>query len=154
MKMRQRVIILCASLLILLSACSKPRSEAIAVCPVLPRSEAVPADPCDPFDETEAAVCVEWVDFVSHDGHIYESDMPRRTVNIFKIGAKLGEVTLNPLSYMSGEEWDEWQREKRTLTQGCASFLPVGSEFYAVKGDERSIAVKADGKYYLYTRSD
>ena len=143
MKRRQRGSILCAAaLLLLLSACSKPRSEAVS------------ADSCDPSAETEVAVLVDWVDFVSHDGHIYASDMPRSTVSVFKIGARLGEVTFNPPSSMSGEEWDEWEREKRALTQGCASFLPVGSEFYAVKGDERSIAVKSEGKYYLYTRSD
>lgn len=99
-------------------------------------------------------VCIDWTDFVSYGGALYRGDLGQTTVSVFKIGNKLGEVTLKAPAQMSGEEWETWQRERRELSEGCASMHEPGTAFYAVRGDDGAIAVRSGGKYYLYRRSE
>ena len=100
--------------------------------------------------ETEpigSAICVDWMDFIRVGGVVYDGGWEDREVDRSRIGEKLGEILYNVKSYYESEE-ELQQADKRDFT---AAFRPIGSEIFAVKDDENSIAVLHNGKYYLYS---
>ena len=103
--------------------------------------------------ETEpigSAICVDWMDFIRVGGVVYDGGWEDREVDRSRIGEKLGEILYTVKSYYESEE-ELQQADKRDFT---AAFRPIGSEIFAVKDEENSIAVLHNGKYYLYTRND
>lgn len=97
----------------------------------------------------QTSVCVDWMDFIRVNGVVYDGGWENREVDESRIGEKLGEILYTVKSYYESEE-ELQQADKRDFT---AAFRPIGSEIFAVKDDENSIAVLDNGKYYLYTRN-
>ena len=98
---------------------------------------------------TYTSVLIDWMDFVRVGGIVYDGGWENREVDESRIGEKLGEILYTVKSYYESEE-ELQQADKRDFT---AAFRPIGSEIFAVKDDENSIAVLDNGKYYLYTRN-
>lgn len=98
-------------------------------------------------EPTYTSVLVDWMDFVRVGGIVYDGGWENREVDESRIGEKLGEILYTVKSYYESEE-ELQQADKRDFT---AAFRPIGSEIFALKDDENSIAVLDNGKYYLYT---
>ena len=97
--------------------------------------------------EIMTSILVDWSDFVRVNGVAYDGGWENREVDVSRIGEKLGEVLYTVKSYYESEE-EFRQADKHDFT---AAFRPIGSEIFAVKDDENSIAVLDGGKYYLYS---
>ena len=100
--------------------------------------------------ETEIEILVDWSDFVRVNGISYNGHFENRVIDGSRVGEKLGEILYRvKSSYSSHEEMNA--ASNRDFT---ASFRPIGSEIFAIKDDEDSIAVLDGGKYYLYTHKE
>ena len=99
-------------------------------------------------EPTGTAICVDWMDFIRVNGVVYDGGWENREVDESRIGEKLGEILYTVKSYYESEE-EFQQADKRDFT---AAFRSIGSEIFAVKDDENSIAVLDGGKYYLYSQ--
>ncbi len=100
--------------------------------------------------ETEIEILVDWSDFVRVNGISYNGHFENRVIDGSRVGEKLGEILYRvKSSYSSHEEMNA--ASSRDFT---AAFRPIGSEIFAVKDDEDSIAVLDGGKYYLYTHKE
>ena len=100
-------------------------------------------------EPTYTSVLVDWMDFIRVNGVVYDGGWENREIDESRIGEKLGEILYTVKSYYESEE-ELQQADKRDFT---AAFRPIGSEIFALKDDENSIAVLDNGKYYLYTRN-
>ena len=115
--------------------------------PVITVSESEETTQAAETDEIITSILVDWSDFVRVNGVAYDGGWENREVDVSRVGEKLGEILYTVKSYYESEE-EFRQADKRDFT---AAFRPIGSEIFAVKDDENSIAVLDDGKYYLYT---
>ena len=98
-------------------------------------------------DETYVDICVDWMDFIKVNGITYDGGFESKEIDASRVGEKLGEILYTVKSnYSSQEEMNA--ASNRDFT---AAFRPIGSEIFAVKDDDYSIAVLDNGKYYLYT---
>ena len=127
---------------------------ATVACDEVIGQENTTAETAEQFSVTETeptytSVLVDWMDFVRVGGIVYDGGLENREVDESRIGEKLGEILYTVKSYYESEE-ELQQADKRDFT---AAFRPIGSEIFALKDDENSIAVLDNGKYYLYTRN-
>ena len=142
--MKKLSVLIIACVLITMISCQ----EEYSCGGVITESEKTTAYP-----ETTAAIehiLVDWMDFIRVNGKSYDGGWENLEIDESRIGEKLGEIQYKVKSYYESEE-ELQQADKRDFT---AAFRPIGSEIFAVKDDEDSIAVLHNGKYYLYTRND
>lgn len=92
-------------------------------------------------------ILVDWMDFIRVNGKVYDGGFENREIDESRVGEKLGEILYTVKSFYESEE-EFRQADKRDFTAARRS---IGSEIFAVKDDENSIAVLDDGKYYIYS---
>ena len=92
-------------------------------------------------------ICVDWMDFVKVNGITYDGGFESKEIDASRVGEKLGEILHTVKSQYSSQE----EMNAASNRDFTAAFRPIGSEIFAVKDDDYSIAVLDNGKYYLYT---
>ena len=127
-----RRILICAFALIC--------TAALIGCGVQNRQEA---------EDTEIVAENDWVDMVQINGEAYAAAYINENLNHTEvseedIGESLGTVqfTMNGAVSDPGYEMHDWD----------ATYLDEGTQVYTVVGDNDSVAVSADGTYYLYRK--
>ena len=141
-KMKKIILIIALILCLLMISCREEYSCG-GILPLITENE-------ETTGELMWSVCVDWMDFIRVNGIVYDGGFENRTLDESLVGERLGEIQYKVKSYYESEE-ELQQANKRDFT---AAFRPIGSEIFAVKDDEDSIAVLHNGKYYLYTRND
>lgn len=93
---------------------------------------------------TPVHVHIDWTDFVKWDGISYERDSNEIIVPPELISERIGLVVKNAPSDVSTPNYKP--------EDGMAAFLPVGTEFFEIKGYDSTqyIAVLEDDEYILY----
>lgn len=144
MKKISLIIVLLMSFFII--SCQK-EPQCAGTLPEITVSESEETTQVAETDEILTSILVDWMDFIRVNGKVYDGGFENCEIDESRVGDKLGEIlyTVKPF-YESEEELSK--ADKRDFT---AAFRPIGSEIFAVKDDENSIAVLDDGKYYLYT---
>lgn len=145
----KKIILIIALILCLLIVSCREEYSCGGTLPLITENEETTAAE-ETTEEVGWSVCVDWMDFIRVNGKSYDGAWENREVDESRIGEKLGEIQYKVKSYYESEE-ELYQADKRDFT---AAFRPIGSELFAVKDDENSIAVLDNGKYYLYTRND
>lgn len=148
MKMKKIFLIIALILCLLIISCREEYSCGGTLPLITENEETTAAE--ETTEELMWSVCVDWMDFVRVNGVVYDGGFENRTLDESLVGERLGEIQYKVKSYYESEE-ELQQANKRDFT---AAFRPIGSELFAVKDDENSIAVLHNGKYYLYTRND
>lgn len=95
-------------------------------------------------------VPVSWDDFIKFNGETYIGDWRVTEVSSEMIGGKIGEVTCGPPETYIDENGNICDIEPEN---GASYMCSVGTELFAVKDTDYSIAALVDGKYYLYTKN-
>lgn len=97
---------------------------------------------------TRRIVHIDWTDFVKWDGVSYQRDYNAESIPVELVGENIGFVTKIVPSQVSSPSYEP--------EDGMASFLPVGTEFFEIKGYDSSkyIAVYIDGEFILYKTRD
>ena len=100
------------------------------------------------FSACGGKTMIDWADFVKFNGTSYISDGD--VISEEYVGEKIGEVTGNVPNEIDGEYNGNIEKN------GDASFLPVGTKLYAVKGYPSGdyVAALIDGTYKLYKTRD
>lgn len=93
-------------------------------------------------------VHIDWTDFVKWDGISYQRDYNAKSIPSELIGENIGFVTKVAPSQVSSPNYKP--------EDGMASVLPVGTEFFEIKGYDSSkyIAVYVNGEFVLYKTYD
>lgn len=102
----------------------------------------------DKTEQEKYIVPIDWSDFIKINGITYIGDWRESEITFDRIGKKIGEVTAGVPTVCSdgkGNMTDD------TPVDGASFLCRIGTELFAVKGSEHSIAALVDGKYYLYT---
>ncbi|MBQ3103762.1 MAG: hypothetical protein IJC58_05715 [Oscillospiraceae bacterium] len=94
---------------------------------------------------------IEWQDLVHIDGRTYYADtyvskdntVEISTMSAEAVGEKLGSVRFTMEGKVKNPEY--------RLHNGDASYLPKGTEIYAVLDSTNTVAVEVEGVYYRYT---
>lgn len=94
-------------------------------------------DMLDPFGHT----CISWVDCVKINDKTYSNNL-RTQVESSSIGKKIGKVEFEVSKNVHNPSYK--------LRNGDATYLETGTEIYKVNSRPNEIAVKIEGKYYLY----
>ncbi len=93
---------------------------------------------------------IQWSDLVQVDERTYyaetyvsrENTVEIHSINVEAVGDKLGEVRFTMEGKVRNHEYRRHNWD--------ASYLPKGTEIYAVRGSVNSVAVLLDGVYYRY----
>ena len=99
-------------------------------------------------EDEQYEVAVDWSDFIKLNGITYRGDWRATEVAPDHIGEKIGTVTKGePKVYA-----DKDGTVHGLIAEDGSSYLcKIGTELFAVVGNENAIAALVDGKYYLYT---
>jgi hypothetical protein len=85
---------------------------------------------------------IDWEDCIKINKTMYFGDFNRTTIDNALVGKKIGEVKFtanrnvgNP--HYRFRNWD-------------AAYLPIGTEVYNIPSNNNAVAIKVDGRYFLY----
>jgi hypothetical protein len=87
---------------------------------------------------------IDWDDCIKINNTLYVGDFNMTTIESALVGKKIGEVkfTANRNVGNPNYRFRNWD----------AAYLNVGTEIYSIPSNSNAIAVKVDGRYFLYVR--
>jgi hypothetical protein len=88
------------------------------------------------------ASMIDWDDCIKISNTMYYGDFNRTTVENSLIGKKIGKVKFTANRNVGNGNY--------RFRNGDAAYLAVGAEIFSIPSNSNAIAVKVDGKYFLY----
>lgn len=88
------------------------------------------------------ASLIDWEDCVKINNTMYVGDFNMTTIEGDLVGKKIGEVKFTANRNVGNPNY--------RFRNGDAAYLTVGTEIYSITSNNNAIAVKVNGKYFLY----